>query len=105
PTTTSPVLTPDQYLEGLLDAAVDDRLLLGVLEVGLDTVLLAETGLLGAAKGELVVGDHDRVDPRVACLELHHGPVRGGHVGGPDRRAEPERGIVREPERLVEVFH
>src|SRR5260221_468031 len=92
-----PVLTG--VITGLgygLQTAVDDRLLLGVLEEGLHAVLLAKAGLLGAAEGELVVCDLQRVDPRVARLQLVHRAVGGGHVGRPDRRPETKGRVVRQ---------
>src|SRR5712692_5464864 len=49
---------------------VHDRLLLRVLVEGLQAVLLAEAGLLGAPEGQLVVGDLERVDPGVAGFQL-----------------------------------
>src|SRR5690348_327047 len=105
--TARPILTADRYrarLRRTSQAAVDDRLLLRVLKEGLDAVLLAEAGLLGATERQLVVRDLQGVDPRVARLDLLHGPMRGGHVRGPDRRAEAERRVVREPQALVEVL-
>src|SRR5689334_5174681 len=79
------VITCSGYGSRCLQPAVDDRFLFGVLEEGLDAVLLAEARLLGAAEGKLVVGDLQGVDPRVTGLQLVHGTVGGRHVGRPDR--------------------
>src|SRR5437879_3632298 len=67
-------------------------------------MLLAEARLLRPAKRQLVVGDDDRVHPRVAGLELLHRAMRGGHVGGPDRRTQAELRVVGKTEPFIEVF-
>src|SRR5216684_3367758 len=90
PTTPTPALTARDYPPWLPDSAVHHRFLLGVLQESFHAVLLAEAGLLGPAERQLVVRDLQRVDPRIAGLELLDGAIRGGHAGGPDRRAEPE---------------
>src|SRR5258708_5509022 len=104
PTTPTPALTARDYPPWLPDSAVHHRFLLGVLEESFHAVLLAEAGLLGPAERQLVVRDLQRVDPRVARFELLDRAIRGGHAGGPDRRAEPEWGIVGKPQPLVEVL-
>src|SRR5918912_291587 len=45
--------------------------------------------LLHAAEGQLVVGDDQGVDPRVAGFQLIDGTVGRCHGAGPDRRAQP----------------
>src|SRR5436309_7586499 len=91
-----PLRAATSPLAGRLQAAVDDRLLLGVLQERLDSVLLAEARLLRAAERELVVSDLQGIDPRVTCLELVDRPVRRGHVPRPDRRAEAELRVIGE---------
>src|SRR4029077_1328978 len=65
--------------------AVDDRLLLGVLVESFGCVLLPEARLLGAAERKLIVSDLQRIDPRVASLQLVHRASRRGHARRPDR--------------------
>src|SRR6266513_1823147 len=78
-----PLRAATSPLAGRLQAAVDDRLLLGVLQERLDSVLLPEARLLRAAERELVVSDLQGIDPRVTCFELVDRPVRRGHVPRP----------------------
>src|SRR5450759_3742258 len=104
PTTTSATLIAFQYRAWLPDSPVHHRLLLGVLQEGFHPMLLAKAGLLGTAKGQLVVGDDQGVHPRVARLELLHRSVGGRHVRGPDRRAEAEGRVVAEPDALIQVL-
>src|SRR5258708_26285167 len=105
PTTPTPTLTASDYPPWLPDSAVHHRFLLGVLQECFHAVLLAEARLLGPAERQLVVRDLQRVDPGVAGLELLNRAIRGRHAGGPDRRAEPERGIVGKPQPLVAGLH
>src|SRR5258708_5353757 len=104
PTTPTPALTARDYPPWLPDSAVHHRFLLRVLEESFHAVLLAEAGLLRPAERQLVVRDLQGVDQGVAGLELLDRAIRGGHAGGPDRRAEPEWGIVGKPQPLVEVL-
>src|SRR5437868_2952907 len=88
----------------LSEPAVDDRLLLCVLEESLHPVLLAEPGLLGPAERQLVVRDLEGVDPGVARLQLVDRAVRRAHVRSPDRRPEAERRVIGQAQALVQVL-
>src|SRR5579859_6847620 len=81
-----------------------DGLLLGVVVEHFGAVLFAIAAVLGAAEGELVVGDLDRVDPGVAGFELVDGALGFVHVAGKDARAEAKFTVVGSVERFVEVL-
>src|SRR5258708_3892883 len=104
PPTPTPTLTASDYPPWLPDSAVLHGLPVGELRECSRAVLVAEARRLGPAERQLVVRDLQRVDPGVAGLELLNRAIRGRHAGGPDRRAEPERGIVGKPQPLVEVL-
>src|SRR5439155_10578909 len=87
-----------------LHACEDDRLLLGVKVEHFGAVLLAVAAVLGAAEGQLVDGDLDRVHPGVTGVQLVDRALSLAHIAGKDRRAEPELRIVGLLDRLVEVL-
>src|ERR1700730_2129586 len=91
-------------VKAALDARYHDALLLGVEVEHLDAVLLAEAAVLGAAKGKLVVGHLDRVDPRIAGVEPVDPELRSLEIAGEDGRAEAELRIVGALEGFVEVL-
>src|SRR3990172_6138138 len=87
---------------GLLGRCDDHRFGLHIVVQRLDAVLLAETALLHAAEGQLVVDDLGRVDPGVAGLDPLRRPGGPGQVPRPDGRAEAEDGVVGARDALVQ---
>src|SRR5438874_9375356 len=87
-----------------LDARHYDALLLGIEIEHLDAVFLAETAVLGAAEGQLVIGDLDRVHPGVAGIQPVDRLLRPLEIAGEDRRAQPELGVIGAGQGLVEVL-
>src|SRR5215210_6571447 len=80
-----------------------DGLGLRVVVERLDSVLLAVTGLLPAAKRQLVVDDLGRVDPgitRLDPLRRLRSPIQ---IRRPNGRPEPVNRRVRQLERLLHV--
>src|SRR5438874_7495974 len=87
-----------------LDARHYDALLLGIEIEHLDAVFFAETAVLGAAEGQLVIGDLDRVHPGVAGIQPVDRLLRPLEIAGEDRRAQPELGVIGTSQRLIEVL-
>src|SRR6266851_1596436 len=80
------------------------RFLFSVVVEHLGAVLFAIAAVFGPAEWQLVVGDLDGVDPRIAGLELVNRSLRFTHIAGKDARPQSKFRGVGFFERFVEIL-